>query len=110
MLDTHDDDDDGCDDLTKHEESFPHRTPSVQYFVVKVCLVVFFCFFLTFASAFTTENTLSEVYLLDFPLTIEDELEKQLITQHSAIHLNLTTLAVFEFCASFTATISTPES
>lgn len=58
MLDAHhDDNDDGCDDLMKHEESFPHRTPSVQYFAVKVHLV----FFQTFASAFTTENTLSEV-------------------------------------------------
>lgn len=43
MLDTHDD---GCDDLMKHEESFPHKTPSVQYFVVKVCLVVVFFFIL----------------------------------------------------------------
>lgn len=41
----------------KHEESFPHRTPSVQYFAVKVRLV----FFHIFASAFTTENTPSEV-------------------------------------------------
>lgn len=41
----------------KHEESFPHRTPSVQYFAVKVRLV----FFQIFASAFTTENTLSEL-------------------------------------------------
>lgn len=57
MLDAHHHNDDGCDDLMKHEESFPHKTPSVQCFVVKVCLV----FFQIFASAFTTENTLSEV-------------------------------------------------